>query len=424
MLKGFGNEKWIVGYDLGWEYAQISYCNVARAQVETLSSTAGSENYSIPVALCKRPGINQWFYGTEALRYARESGGILAQDLLHLALEGEPVYIEETEYDPTALLTLFLQRSLGMLSGIAAADKIEALMITCDRLDEKMVEMLERIAANLRLKTAKICFQSHQESYYHYMLRQDPDLWRDTSVLFDYHGNRMGFLRLECNRKTQPITVFIHQSEEEFPARTEMPADEQGNLLLDREFLRTVREKLDGFKVSSVYLIGEDFSEEWLKESLKFLCEGRRIFLGNNLFSKGACYGLLERFSPGENTGKYVFLGNDKLKSNIGMKVMQRGQETYLALLDAGNDWKKAETSWEFYLREEKKVEITVTSLSSGRKWKVPIMLEQLPGDIARIRMSLYMKEENLLEAEFEDLGFGEFRPAENRRWTQEIIIS
>lgn len=255
------------------------------------------------------------------------------------------------------------------------------------------------------------------------MLRQDLDLWRDTSVLFDYHGNRMGVLRLECNRKTQPITVFIHQSEEEFPARIEMPADDQGNFLLDREFLRMAREKLSELKASSVYLIGEDFSEEWLKESLKFLCEGRRIFLGNNLFSKGACYGLLERFSPGENTGKYVFLGNDKLKSNIGMKIMQRGQETYLALLDAGSDWKKAEASWEFYLREEKKVEITVTSLSSGRKWEVPIALEQLPGDIARIRMSLYMKEENLLEAEFEDLGFGEFRPAENRRWTQEIII-
>ena len=423
MLKGFSNEKWIVGYDLGWEYAQISYCNAARTQVETLSLVAGSENYSIPVVLAKRVGVNQWFYGKEALRYAQESGGILVRDLLRLALDGEPVLIEETEYDPVALLTLFFQRSLGMLSGIALADKIEAMMITCDRMDESMTEMLQKVAANLRLKTGKIYFQSHQESYYYYMLRQSADLWKDPSVLFDYHGNRMGFLRLECNRKTQPVTVFIRQEEEEFPARASLSGDGQGDLLLDREFMKVVREKLGEDKFSSVYLIGEDFSEEWLKSSLKFLCEGRRIFLGNNLFSKGACYGMLERFTPGENAGKYVFLGNDKLKSNIGMKIRRRGEETYLALLDAGNSWKKAGTTWEFYLREEKKVELTITSLSSGRKWDVPIVLEQLPGDIARIRMTICMKEENLLEAEFEDLGFGEYRPAENRCWTQEIRI-
>lgn len=423
MLKGFSNEKWIVGYDLGWEFAQISYCSAAGAQVETLSSVAGSENYSIPVALCKRVGVNQWFYGKEALRYARENGGILVPDLLRLALNGEPVLIEEAEYDPAALLTLFFQRSLGMLSGIAVADKIEAMMITCERMDEDMTEVLEKVAANLRLKTGRICLQSHQESYYHYMLRQSPELWRDPSVLFDYHGNRMGFLRLECNRKTQPVTVFIRREEEEFPARASLSGDGQGDRLLDREFLKMAREKLEGDRISSVYLIGEDFSEEWLKDSLKFLCEGRRIFLGNNLFSKGACYGMLERFSPGENDGKYVFLGEDKLKSNIGMNILRRGEETYLALLDAGTDWKKAETSWEFYLREEKKAELTVTSLSSGIKREIPISLEQLPGDIARIRMTLRMKEENLLEAEFEDLGFGEFRPAENRRWTQEIRI-
>lgn len=423
MLKGFSNEKWIVGYDLGWEYAQISYCSAAKAQVETLSSVAGSENYSIPVALCKRVGVNQWFYGKEALRYARENGGILVPDLLRLALNGEPVLIEEAEYDPTALLTLFFQRSLGMLSGIAVADKIDAMMITCERMDEDVTEMLEKVAANLRLKTGRICFQSHQDSYYHYMLRQSPELWRDSSVLFHYQGNHMGFLRLECNRKTQPVTVFIRREEEEFPARNSFPGDEQGDRLLDREFLKIAREKLDGDRISSVYLIGEDFSEEWLKDSLKFLCEGRRIFLGNNLFSKGACYGMLEHFTPGENDGKYVFLGEEKLKSNIGMKILRRGEETYLALLDAGTDWKKAETSWEFYLREEKTVELTVTSLSSGVKRDIPISLEQLPGDIARIRMTLRMKEENLLEAEFEDLGFGEFRPAENRRWKQEIRI-
>ena len=45
MLKIGNHQKLIVGYDLDWNYAQISYCNAAGSQVETVSSVAGSESF-------------------------------------------------------------------------------------------------------------------------------------------------------------------------------------------------------------------------------------------------------------------------------------------------------------------------------------------------------------------------------------------
>ena len=38
-----------------------------------------------------------------------------------------------------------------------------------------------------------------------------------------------------------------------------------------------------------IYLTGEGFENNWYPNSLKVLCNGRRAFLGNNLYSKGAC---------------------------------------------------------------------------------------------------------------------------------------
>lgn len=420
MLKAFGSEKWIVGYDFDWETAQISYCSVSGDKVETLSQVTGSGEYGIPLVLCKRMGVNQWFYGSEALQYAQENDGILVENLLQMALDGEPVQIEESEYDPIALLTLFFRRSLGLLSSM---EQIEAMMITSQRMDDRMVEVLELAVANLRLKTDTVLFQSHQESYYQYMLRQSADLMKEPSVLFHYHGNYMEFLRMECNRRTHPVVALIHQEEEEFPSRASLSGMGDGDAQLDRRFLEYAQEKIGAGRTTSVWLIGDDFSEEWLKSSLKFLCEGRRIFLGNNLFSKGACYGMMERFNPSEAGRQYVFLGEEKLKSNVGMKILRRGEESYLALLDAGSNWKKAHTSWEFYLREENVVEFAITSLNGSGQRMVPVELDGLSGDVARIRMTLTMAEENLMVAEFEDLGFGEFRPAENRHWRQEIRL-
>ena len=112
-----GSDKVIVGYDLGKDYAQIScYVTGREEEITTLSSVAGSQVYTIPLVLSKRQGVNQWFYGSEALRHAEEEEGILVEHLLKLAKDGEPVQIDGTTLDPVALLTLFLKRSLGMLS--------------------------------------------------------------------------------------------------------------------------------------------------------------------------------------------------------------------------------------------------------------------------------------------------------------------
>ena len=132
-----GSEKVIVGYDLGNKYAQIScYVTGSEEEIRTLSSVAGSSVYTIPLALSKRQGVNQWFYGSEAIRYAGEEEGILVENLLKLARDGEPVQIDGAPIDPVALLTLFLKRSLGLLSQVTNTERIGALMITCEELED------------------------------------------------------------------------------------------------------------------------------------------------------------------------------------------------------------------------------------------------------------------------------------------------
>ena len=42
--------------------------------------------------------------------------------------------------------------------------------------------------------------------------------------------------------------------------------------------------------ISTVFLVGDTFAEGWMKQSVALLCKGRRVFMGNNLFTKGACY--------------------------------------------------------------------------------------------------------------------------------------
>ena len=58
-----GNDCVVIGYDLDDFKAQISYCPLDVYEAETVSSVMGNEIYDIPVVLCKRTEVNQWYYG-------------------------------------------------------------------------------------------------------------------------------------------------------------------------------------------------------------------------------------------------------------------------------------------------------------------------------------------------------------------------
>lgn len=408
-----GSEKVIVGYDLGNKYAQIScYVTGSEEEIRTLSSVAGSSVYTIPLALSKRQGVNQWFYGSEAIRYAGEEEGILVENLLKLARDGEPVQIDGAPIDPVALLTLFLKRSLGLLSQVTNTERIGALMITCEELDHRMLEVLTAATEGLHLKTDQICFQSHVESFYYYNLYQPEELWRHKTILCEYGDASIRTYCMECNRHTTPVVAYMEEREFPFP----VPESD--------EKMQEIAKKLcENQMISSVYLIGEAFSRDWMKESLRYLCKGRRVFQGNNLFSKGACYGMMERLTPGENGKNHVFLGKDKLKSNIGMKVLRQGEESYQALLDAGINWYEAKNTMEFYLLEGRAVEILITSLTGKGNRIARIVPEELQEGIIRLRISVEMRDDTHLKVELEDLGFGMFRAATHHIWKEEIEL-
>ncbi|MDE7275735.1 MAG: hypothetical protein K2N98_02600 [Lachnospiraceae bacterium] len=332
----------LVGYDLGDDFSQISYCVYGENVVESVATVIGTKQYNIPTVLCKRKGVNQWLYGKDAVKYSQEEDGFLVTDLIELARKGGMITIEEEAFDPVALLTLFLKRSLALLNFMVTTENIGAIMFTVERLDDRMVDVLAKAAVNLNLKTSQIYFQSHIESLYHFVLHQPEELWNYQVLVCEHNRLRLKIYRFERNRKTTPMVVLI---EEQTCSSLILPDEQEEEeiradsyKLADEKFLELLKEQCADRIVSAVYLLGDGFREEWAKESLRFLCRNRRVFQGNNLFCKGACFGLLEKLEPSQMGKEHIFLGADKLKANIGMNVLRRGKESYFALLDAGEN--------------------------------------------------------------------------------------
>lgn len=423
------NKKVAVGYDLGQSFAQISYCGLEETEPETISAVAGTEQYNIPAVLCKRSGVGQWYYGKEAIKFAKEEDGILVENLLALAERGEDVMVEGEAFDPVALLTLFVKRSLSLLNMRISLNQIEAFMFTVDELTPRIVDVLGKVAVGLKLKVSHICFQSHMESFYVYTLHQNRELWKNDVMIYEYN-DMLKSLCLECNTRTIPKVVFIEQRDYPDMGRRVWREDEEtrNNQMeeLDQLFLGIAEESLKDRIVSSIFLLGDGFKEGWAQESLKFLCRNRRVFQGNNLYSKGACYGMIERINPSKEWKEYAYLGVDKLKSNIGIKALRCGEESYYAVLDAGTNWYEATAEFDIILEDGNTVDFVITPLTGGKVTNRTVTLEGLPERqkrTTRLNVHIEMTAVNQAAITIEDMGFGELYKSSGKAWTQTILV-
>ena len=419
----------LVGYDLGEKYSQISYCVYGQEEATTIATVVGTKQYNIPTMLCKREGVNQWFYGKDAVKNMDEEGMFPLEGLLDLARKGDAIELDGESYDPVALLTLFLKRSMTLMNFIATVEKIDAIMFTVDELDDRMVEILSQASVNLGLKTTHIFFQSHTESFYAFMLHQPPELWNYQAMACEHDGVRLKIYRMECNKRTTPIVVLIEEQIYEtlvIPEETEEEAvREDVYRMADERFLGILRKMCEGRIMSSVYLLGDGFRAEWDKQSIQFLCHNRRVFRGNNLFSRGACYGLLEKLEPSEAGSKHVFLGKDKLKSNIGMNVLRQGRESYFALLDAGENWYEVQKECEFLLEGERELKFVVTPLT-GKDIEtrvIPLAGGNKGAPYTRYRMEMAMSAPETVQIKVTDMGFGELFPASGQVWEESFTV-
>lgn len=422
----------LAGYDLGDDFSQISYCVYGENVVESVATVVGTKQYNIPTVLCKRTGVNQWLYGKDAVRYNQEEGGFLVTNLIEHARKGEMITIEEETFDCVALLTLFMKRSLALLNFQVKAENIGAIMFTVDNLDDRMVNILAKAAVNLNLKTSQIYFQSHIESFYHFVLHQPEDLWNYQVLACEHNRSRLKIYRFERNKKTTPKVVLI---EEQTFSSVILPEEQEEEeirtdsyRLADETLLGILKEQCADRIVSAVYLLGDGFREEWAKESLRFLCRNRRVFQGNNLFCKGACFGLLEKLEPSQNGKEHIFLGADKLKANIGMNVLKRGKESYYALLDAGENWYEVHKECDILLPgEENVLSFLVTPLTGKRAQLREFILEDAPvrtGAFSRYAVKIRMTSAECVEAQITDMGFGELFPSSNKVWIKQFAVT
>jgi len=407
----------LVGLELTEKGSQLSYYDRETAQPVGVPVKVGTNLYVYPASICKMEGRKEWHTGIEADYFGMQGGGISVPDLYSVIRGDKSVSVDGRDYRPSDLLTIYLRDILTLMGVPDILTVIDCLTVTAASLDKCLVDNIKEAASNLGITGERLSIRDHLECFYYYAYSQKEDLRARDVGLFSFDGDDVTFRSLSMDHLTRPALVRPGES---FSASLPEIHEER-----DLAFLRFAEQQLEKKLYSAIYITGSGFDTTWAKRSIPYLCKGKRhVFEGQNLFVRGACYASLDRETHGLKGTLY--LGEDLIRTNIGIEMVVRGNPSYFPLVFAGTNWFEAEKTCEFILDDKDHLAFSINTMD-GRTKKFFRMdlpgLPKRPPRATRLRLTASCESKEVCRVTVRDLGFGGFYESSGKEWEDTLPL-
>ena len=228
------NEKAVlVGIDLTDEYTQLCYYTEA-GELFSASLSKDPGKYRVPTVLCAFSDGADWLFGEDALQVPASDTSLKITNLVSLASENGSIDVFGQTYAADILLERFFRRVLASMKSKIGVTLIKGVVITAERLDEKLKRNLISALELLGIKSDNLKMITHLESFMYYAISQNKDIWINDVGLFDFDKNYFTFYKLSFGRRSEPITIVAEKTDLTSKMNYRMLEPEETDRLMSR----------------------------------------------------------------------------------------------------------------------------------------------------------------------------------------------
>ena len=427
-----------LGLDLGPEYTQLSYYNADTREPESVYHEEAKDTYMLPnimfySAYHKRMGDNQndcykfidlsgWCVGARASAYGFEDKGTIVDGIYESTLKNENIEVEGRGYKASDLMVKMLMLHIKQFTDTLGGFVIKRLTVTVADTDPRIIQAVRGLKTALRLSHDQFNIVSHLDSGLCYIFAQPEPLRNNSVGLFDFGRAGLDFYRIDMTRKYPLIVTTQHIN---YHDKMNLRRFGRYHEDMDETFADIVKECTEQVFISSVFLTGLGFSENWMKQSATVLCQGRRVFVGQNIYTKGACYRSLGGVYT-ESLSRYFIDTEQTVKTNIGINLMDE-KNTFWPIVYGGLEWFNTRGRVVVFLDDTRRIQIVYQDILTEEEYIETIEIYGLPARPPKttklsIEVEYYGADKGAIV--IRDMGFGNLYPTTNKIYRKEFDIS
>lgn len=417
-----------LGIDISKDYTLVGYYCEGMAEPDSMSVAKEDKRYLIPTCMYKMQNVDQWFIGEEAAFRAKDEG--MEENLVNSLLEAvknKGTYtIEDKKYKAKELLAIYLELVIEKAKELLEFDQVSHIAVTVEELEKNVTDVILGKLRIMGYKQENIRMVSHTEAFIYYVINQKRELWVNDVVIFDFSNHHFKYRKLKTLKNRVPSVIVVEEEDCSKIMDMSYVTTEEDRIRLDEKFLRLVQDKFGKNIISSVFLTGVGFYDEWADKSIKEICNRRRVFKGYNLFVKGACFAALKRYKNITET-EYIFSCEGRTKANVAISIMHKERNMTVLLSKAGTNWYEAGVKTQCILDNTESVDFIVSSIDNTVVDTVRIDLSSFPKRVnkaTRVEIVISYVDDSHFEIIVKDLGFGDFYKASDMLVRQVVDVN
>ena len=416
-------EAYYIGMDLCSDSTQISFYNDIKREPETVNQLNNKETYMMPNILFYSRESGDWYVGSEASEARFKEDGIILDELYKNARSEETVDVDGTIYTFRQLFILMLKMHINSFLYRYEGATVKELVITIPEYNKDLFKVLSTFHKELGIDEEHVRITSHLDSGLYYIFNQSQELWINSVALFDYNADGLHYYRIDITRSKSPEVISV--THEDYSAKFNMALFAGDNILMDDAFAKIAEQEMKKTYISSVFLTGLGFSEKWMTKSRNILCQGRRVFAGQNIYTKGACYkavgGEYEEFYR-----KFFVETKENVIYDVGISSGEEEEDIFIPIALGGRQWYNIHGKINVILDDTDKITIIYRSRKTEQEVREVVKLHGIPkrpNKTSKFSVEVEFEDPHRGAVIIKDVGFGKLFPTTNKIYRKEFEV-
>lgn len=415
-------DSFYVGMDLSPDFTQLSFYNDITREPESVSELNNKETYTMPNILFYSSDSKRWYVGGEASEARFTEQGMIIDGIIDSIGKGSTVNAAGEEYTYDRLFIMMVRLHIESFLYRYEDANIRKLVISIPDYDAVIFSLLSGLHKELGLPKEAVEITSHLDSGLYYILNQPADLWINSVALYDYTGDGLHYYRIDISRNRKPEVLSVSHID----YTREMSLGKYGNdtYAMDEDFARIAEHENKKAYISAVFLTGIGFSDKWMKKSTNILCQGRRVFLGRNIYTKGACY----RAVGGEYSAfynRFYVETRENIIFDVGIMAGE-DQEEFVPITLGGNQWYNTSGSINVIMDDTDRITLCYRRISTGEEKTETVKIHGIPkrpNKTTKLSIDVEFDSPRSGAVIIKDIGFGKLFPTTNKIYRKEFTF-
>ena len=413
-MEGNKDRQLYIGIDLNASRAVISFYRADLTEPKEAASVADSNRQEFPLAVL-RMNNGKYYYGEEALHFRPEAEGeaVFRDNLFAIALL-DPQAPEKEDLFRLIRRLLYFRKHYEKDRTIPYD-----LTITVPEISSEVVSLMEELRKNLEIDREHFRITDYRESFFDYISMQDRSIWKQDTCLFVLTKDHLTTMR--AHRSVSGADRVMEVAQERIPFSADVYDDDKA---LDQFMAEQIKAALNGNTVSGVYLIGERFEGDWRHAVMEAIGTNKRIFIGNHIFSRGACYGACRMRTVARPQVRYEC--EYRIRSKRFLRVLDQQKTDYIPLVMPRANWFESFVSYRLLYNGTQHFEIWDDDSNNTQEPCAILDLSDFPKRPEKgmyLDVIAYPLSEKSLCIEITDGGFGSFYESSMKTWHFEIDL-